>query len=478
MRDFNYFSTQMKRGVKIVRNMIIDPLPRKNRLVIENAIFNDNLIEIWYEIKKDRYYVQVLIPDIYASQLRKLDESAKGQLFTLLGLVFSPFFFKLSDIFEIEVKTATLDKESVEFFERFLKKGLGEFRFRQGLNPSRKVKVLASLDSGVTPIEVGSSDDLIMLNGGGKDTIVAAELLKDAELDFTWLSIRPNATRRKVIELSGILSALEVSYKLDPKINVNRIYKWGHFPHTSIVLSIGLMIAILRRARYVAAGNENSANFGNIVYHGMDVNHQYSKSFEFERGLQDFVRRRVVTDVKVFSILRPYGDLQLAWFFSRHKGYFKHFISCNRGIGRGQGEWCKECPKCAFMGLAMFPFVGVEGIEEIFGENILNRPLIRKHIVELVTGSIKPWECVGTKDECRLALRLLLEASPNMDFTERPTRAELVGVAGTDDIEYLRRQVLEKAHDEHLIPAELVSALNSGLVKRQLNGLAIRARSA
>lgn len=474
MLNHSHLAGQLKRQVKALRNLAIDPLPRSQRVTLASVHCNGNVISINYEAKGETYQIQVTFPECYSSELEGLPTLVKSQLFTLLGLAYTPFLYKLSDFSEVEVRTASLDAESVGFFESFLRGGLGEFRYLQGLDPSRRIKLIATLDEGINPISVSPSDDLLMLNGGGKDTIVAAEMLKEAEQPFTWLSIRPNPTRRKVIALSGVPEALEVFYELDPKINLNKVYKWGHLPHTSVVLSIGLIVAILRKSRYVAAGNEHSANFGNVIYKGFDVNHQYTKSFEFERGFQRFVSRRVVSDISVFSILRPYGDLQLAWMFSRHDEYFSHFISCNRGIGRGEGEWCKECPKCAFMALALFPFVGPDGVRAVFGENVLERPAIRRHILQLVNGRIKPWECVGTKEECRLALRLLLESNADMNFTQRPTRHDLEQAAGQDDIEELRNRLLDHAHDEHLIPNELVHALNRGLAKGELTTLAIR----
>lgn len=455
MNSTALYKATLKRTLKSCFNLLNDPPPRNSVLTIERVFIEDDTLFILFKALEKTYRVEIGFPVGYGPQLLTLPQSPREQLFTCIGIAFAPFLFKLSDFSGVEVRTALLDQQTVQFYERFLLHGLGEFRYLQGLDPTRTITVLAKPGTPSDLVEMETHESVIMLNGGGKDTIVAAELLKAVEQPFKWLTIRPNKTRRKVIQISGNHNSIEVSYKLDPRIDKDKRYKWGHMPHTSVVLSIGLAIALITRDASVAAGNEFSSNFGNIVYRGFEVNHQYTKSTDYEQRFSDFVNRCITKDIHVFSILRPFDDLQLAKLFSRHPQYFKTFISCNKGIGRNQGEWCKACPKCAFTSLALYPFVSVNEIVSIFGEDVIVRPAIRRYILELVSGRIKPWECVGTSDESALALGLLLAERPELEFQEAPYRADLEAAIKGVDLPTLEQNILLSAQPQHQIPGAL-----------------------
>lgn len=451
----------LKRSAKAVRNLFKDPLPRSHVLTLAGIRIDGPSVHFDYGAKGRRYVITMGLPEALSQRL-DTTRPAMMQLLTAIGIAFSAFFFRLSDFATLSVQTAPLDEGSLRFFEEFLVGGLGEFRFRQGLDPSRRVQVVAAPDAEVpVPLSFDAEDRVLMLNGGGKDTVVAAEILKAAGQAFTWVTIRPNAVRRKVIELSGVRESIEVTYLLDGRINGDRVYAWGHIPHTSIVLSLGLLIAVLTGSRYVAAGNERSADSGNVMHRGMEINHQYTKSSAFEEGFRSFARRRVTTSVDVFSILRPFHDLQLAQRFAAHKHYHGAFVSCNRGIGRGL--WCKACAKCAFTALALGGFLDDADLQRIFGDDILKSAGIRKLILDLVNGAIKPWECVGTREECVLALALLLDRRPDMDFDAFPRRRDLERATDRAAVGALRATILESTSPRHAIPSGLLEKLGGGL---------------
>ena len=455
---------QAKRAIKAVRNRFVDPPPRDRTLALVSIVPDGSGIDFHYEALGASFRIRATLPPRIAAGITVLPAASLAQLLTALGISFAPFLFKLSDFARVEVRTAPLDDESLAFFEAFLVHGMGEFRYLQGLDPARPIDVRAeplvrSLPPSVVPVE----ERLLMLNGGGKDTIVAAELLKAGGQPFTWLTIRPNDTRRRVIELSGVREALEVGYEQDANIARLSRYPWGHVPHTSIVLGFGVLAALVTRHRYVAAGNEFSSSSSNLRFNGMEVNHQYTKSFAFEHGFASFIRRCVTPSIEVFSVLRPFHDLQLARLFAAHRKYFPHFISCNRGIR--SATWCMRCPKCAFTALALYPFLGREDMLSVFGEDPLQRPGIRRHVLELVTGSFKPWECVGTREESGLALRMLLDRNPKLQFYQAPSRARMeVAVADVDAASTAHRY-LDVTQSAHAIPPAVLQRLNAGLTR-------------
>ena len=70
----------------------------------------------------------------------------------------------------------------------------------------------------------------------------------------------------------------------------------GHVPITGILSMIVLACAIIHGFDAIAMSNEHSASAPNIA----DVNHQYSKSFEFEQAFSRLLERHVVDGRALF----------------------------------------------------------------------------------------------------------------------------------------------------------------------------------
>ena len=79
----------------------------------------------------------------------------------------------------------------------------------------------------------------------------------------------------------------------------------GHVPISAIWSFIAVVTAVLNEKRDVIFSWESSASEGNMVYLGEEINHQWSKSIEFERALQQYLESYVTKNVRVFSVLRP-----------------------------------------------------------------------------------------------------------------------------------------------------------------------------
>jgi UDP-N-acetylmuramoylalanine--D-glutamate ligase len=159
----------------------------------------------------------------------------------------------------------------------------------------------------------------------------------------------------------------------------------------------------------VIVGNEYSSNFGNIDYLGEEVNHQWSKSGEFEKLFQDYAKKFICPDILYFSLLRPYYEIRIVEMFARYKKYFPFFTSCNRNF-RVQKErpktlWCGECPKCVFVWTLLSAFLEKKELVKIFGKNLYeDEKLLAVFSDILGYGKMKPFDCVGTFDETRAAL--------------------------------------------------------------------------
>jgi len=178
----------------------------------------------------------------------------------------------------------------------------------------------------------------------------------------------------------------------------------GHVPITGILSAIALASAVMSGCNAVAMSNEHSASAPNLSVDSVEINHQYSKSLEFEQDFAQYVENFISPSIRYFSLLRPLSEIEIARRFSKYPMYFGIFRSCNTAFkqareARGR-HWCCDCPKCRFVFLALSPFVAKPDLIEIFGCNLLDDETQRDGFAELCgLCAIKPFECVGETHE-------------------------------------------------------------------------------
>jgi len=156
--------------------------------------------------------------------------------------------------------------------------------------------------------------------------------------------------------------------------------------------------------------NEHSASQPTVA----DVNHQYSKSFDFERAVSRYLEAHVVEGISYFSFLRPLSEVAIAHRFARQAAYLPVFMSCNTAFRqapeRRSTNWCCDCPKCRFVFLALAPFIDKPRLVATFGRDMLDDPTQIDGFAELCgLRAHKPFECVGEIEESATTLRHLQE---------------------------------------------------------------------
>jgi len=304
-----------------------------------------------------------------------------------------------------------LSKEQAYFWNSVYQKGLGEFLYRNKLDP-KKIAKFPFAKIKTQPVGVKVPERALLGIGGGKDSIVAAELLRVFQTDYFVVETqKKDEIYDTVVKKIGNRS-IKIRRNLDPKIFEAYVGGYnGHIPISAVFAFLGMLSAALYSYKYVIVGNEHSSNFGNIRYKGEIVNHQWSKSAEFEAMLQEYTRKFITTDIKYFSLLRPFHEIRIAEMFAKHKKYFSIFSSCNKNFTvskqRPKSLWCAECPKCAFTFLMLAPFIAKKELVKIFGKNLLaEEKLLSLYRDILGFGKLKPFDCVGTFEESRAALLL------------------------------------------------------------------------
>ncbi|MCX6719569.1 MAG: hypothetical protein NTV36_00435, partial [Candidatus Staskawiczbacteria bacterium] len=324
-----------------------------------------------------------------------------------------------------KIKTGyVFSQEEANFWNDFYEKGLGEFFYRNKLNPAIFPGFKSVKNKVCKNYRLEKNGKFLLGIGGGKDSVVASELLKNYGANFSTVFIQ---TQKESLLVDKMLTQIGVeSFKikrhLDEKIFDEAVgYYTGHIPISGVYAFLGILSCIFYGYSYFVVANEFSSNFGNVKYKGRTVNHQWSKSSEFETSFQDYVRKFITPDVFYFSLIRPFYEIRIAEMFAKMENYLYTFSSCNNNFkinlaknpstGSGQEKlWCGHCAKCVFVFLMLSPFLPKEKLISIFGKNIFQSEEALGNLRDILGfGKIKPFDCVGTPEEAKVAFYMARE---------------------------------------------------------------------
>jgi hypothetical protein len=431
----------------------------------------------------------IIIPIADPSSISRLSEDPMVKRLTfLIGMVELLSYWKLCCSPRIEINCGELDSTEVAFWEKLIRKGLGEFFFTNNISPNLEFSIVSAPQKTPNSEETTKRNRIpdntyLVLVGGGKDSLVTLELLRRAS-DTTKISVNALALNPIPASIDAISAAhypapLFIQRTLDPKLRDlnSQGYLNGHTPFSALLAFTTVLTAYANGYRYILASNEASASEGNILFHGLEINHQYSKSYEFERDLRDYIST-LKLGVEYLSLLRPINELQICAIFSEMPKYHPIFRSCNReqtlaartrtlantvaNTASARPGWCANCPKCAFTFLCLRCFLSQQQIHEIFGVDPSLQSDFSSLAFELAGFSAhKPFECVGTYQEVRACLAHLFETQklslPPSDRS-RDLKQQIASCAQPSLSELLTRW-----NNEHFLNARLEALLHRAL---------------
>ena len=385
-----------------------------------------------------------------------------------IGMTELVSYWKIACPKRVIVKPFGLNQNQVKFWKKLYYNGLGEFLYLNGISVSEEG--LMRLESIGNPsfakVDVPLDERTLVPVGGGKDSVVTLECLR-GQMPVVPMIVNPRGATLNCVSTAGYgeNDFIVINRTLDPTmLQLNKEgYLNGHTPFSALLAFIGVLVAFGSRSRYIALSNENSANESTVP--GTNINHQYSKSIEFERDFRNYVAENMNDKVQYFSFLRPLSELQIAKLFAQCEAYHPVFRSCN--VGSKTDSWCGHCPKCLFTWIILSPFLSREKLTAIFGKDLMTDESLRP-IYEQLNGTapVKPFECVGTVEEVRACINAGISAgSMTPTFAKSPERVpessvpELVeGNEGpTIDV------ILNRFNNEHFLPEKFEQILKSRL---------------
>lgn len=328
-----------------------------------------------------------------------------------IGLIELISYFKCTCSPNVKINAGYIDKNQINWFKKLYYYGLGEMLYTNGINVEldELMNITCDCKEQVMPnIDYKGIGNLIPV-GGGKDSCVTLELMKNELSINTPIVMNPKDIHYDCVKCAGYNDLFRYKRVLDKKIIElnNKGFLNGHTPFSSLVAFTTYLCAYLSGKKYIILSNENSANEPTVL--GTKINHQYSKSYEFECDFNNYTSNYFNIDIKYFSLLRPLNEFTIGMLFSKYKKYHKLFKSCNLGSKSTPWVWCCECPKCLFVYIILSPYINKKEIIEIFGTDLYEKEILLKTFKELLGyAETKPFECVGMYNEVRYAVSLVI----------------------------------------------------------------------
>ena len=342
-----------------------------------------------------------------------------------------------------------IDQNQAAFFNKIYQEGLSQFAYENSLTREDLAHFVTTSD---TPQSISNKDisisetpttisdikntasGIIALQSGGKDSLLTATLLNEANLPWTALYVSTSGSYPKILDEVGAENTEIINRDIDLKTlkaAESLGGKNGHVPVTYINISLALIQAIIdgKDTILTSIGHEGEEPHSIIKSTEGDllVNHQWSKTAEAEKLLRDYVKNYVSPKFKIFSPLRQYSELKIAKLFVEKcwQKYGHKFSSCNV-INYGQRtdnselKWCGRCAKCANSYLLFAPFLEPQALNSIFPNNhsLFEIPELIDDFKGLlgIDNNLKPFECVGEIAELRKAYHLKKSGYPDLPF--------------------------------------------------------------
>ncbi len=438
---------------------------------ITDAGWRNNRTIAWfkYEILTDkkRFSIEETIEfpggiaDTYES------EALLKALHLCLGISYYKAFFPP----KIEHPYKITNEES-RFWNAMYLNGLGEFIYKNKLNSNELAKFKAQKGkTGNRVNRVIFNKSALLGLGGGKDSIVAGELLKEIGIDLATFVLATGDTSGQTKSVSKVMEVKlsPIKRRIDKQIiAINKLpgsYN-GHIPISAVFGLVGAMQATSNGDSYIVVANESSASLPQLKWGKSDINHQWSKSLEFEILLQNYLHNYVSKEMVYFSAIRQLSSVGVAKLFSNYTQYFEVFTSDNSLFKiqqnlREHPRWSKDSPKSLSSFILLAPWVDEPELLNIFGRNFLDLPELEELFLSLLGLSKEPiLDCVGTPSELMYCIKILHKRNL---FTKTALMNTALSYGLFDKTS---TNIVEFIGSQHTIPKDIEQRLTITIEKR------------
>lgn len=324
----------------------------------------------------------------------------------------------------IEVALPGPDAAELDWWQAFWPGAMGEFFYRNQIDYTAPGFLTIRGPAGAggpgedAPGRAGAAPagPPLVLFSGGKDSLALARIVSagaGAEpVDF--FLYNPGERLRG---LAGSLASggrlVEARRAILPELlRLNAAgHPNGHTPFSAYLAFAAMLTGYLRGSGPVMAGNSRSDDEPNVrSYLGRPVNHQWTKSYEFETAVRSYRDRWLPGAPGYSSPLRPLYEVQVIASLAGDVDAYLRTASCNQVRG---GGWCRSCAKCAWVFLATAALFGHDlAIRKTGGDMFADAALAGVYQEMAGLTGVKPFECTGSEDEVRAAIRAVGQGQP------------------------------------------------------------------
>ncbi len=423
-----------------------------------NIIFKYSYIKngTYYSLQESLYFPAALPPDNTTNKLLKA-------LHLALGLSYYKTFLQKNLIHPYK-----LSLNEVAFWNKIYGDGLGEFIFKNKLEFSDIAKF--KIQDGIS---YDNDDALELANsallgiGGGKDSIVAGEALLTAglQIDGFMLTNGNNSGQADAVAKTMGIAMHKIIRTIDPaitKINDLEGALNGHIPISLIYALAGTTLSVALGKKYTVIANEASASLPQTSWRGVPINHQWSKSLEFETLYNNYVQKNICSSLHYFSAIRPLNSIAVARELSKYPKYYEVFTSDNSLLKLSPGKrehprWSSQSSKSLSSYILMSPWLSKQDMKRIFGRDFLDDTKLETQLLALIGHSGEPiLDCVGTPTELLASLeqthRQKSHASSKLMI--KLENLEVLGKESSTSLDELASNLAE-----HQIPANIADKL-------------------
>ena len=308
-----------------------------------------------------------------------------------------------------------LDDFQAHFFSTVYQEGLSQYAFENRLTRASLATFRPTPGFQNKPAIDYRGHGVLALQSGGKDSLLVAELLNENKISFVpwYISSSPDRSHPNVIDhLDDNFNHQKASviYRQIDHLHLQQTGgRNGHVPVTFIVESLALIQAILNHQNIILTSIGREGEEPHAMIGDLPVNHQWSKTWQAEQLMSEYIKRYLSSDLHLGSPIRHLSELRVADLFVQKcwQKYGYSFSSCNEANYKQNNQnhtlkWCGHCAKCANSYLLFCPFIPPQFLQSLFGDQDLfldpNLTQIFKGLLG-VDGEMKPFECVGSVEE-------------------------------------------------------------------------------